>query len=482
MATSFPTSLDALTNPISTNALNSPSHADQHANANDAIEAIQAAIGTTAAPVLAKLASPTFTGTLSAAIISTTDTIASAGRGEFTTVAAAGRGVGIRGGTGDTQSILQFTNNAMTVQWTTITSTNGTLNLNGALVTTAGDFEATNKIAANRSTSKYVTIGDWQQSSNYAAVNGNKGYLLLGNLIGDPLIYLRSNDNAGTVNIGAGGSNTFVVANGSAVCYGNLGATGSIGGSYLAAGLTGVTDAGSVSATNWFRPTGDTGIYFQSWGGGWHMSDATWIRAYNGKNVYMPAVVRCGYTYSGNAGRVRGSYGSVSFDANGSTGGWDGIEFTGSPQTFMVYTDMHSGMYRNNNTWNWLWNYSTLQVGSDERYKRDIQPLGLGMKFVEHLEPISYLKLTEETDDDPEATENGYYYGFTAQNVRAALDACGETRDVKIHDIGGPNMGLVACVEGAVYDRQFIGISEFMAPVVEAIKELNERVKTLEGV
>jgi len=63
MATSFPTSLDALTNPTSTDTLASPDHAAQHANANDAIEAIEAAIGTTAAPVLAKLASPTFTGT-----------------------------------------------------------------------------------------------------------------------------------------------------------------------------------------------------------------------------------------------------------------------------------------------------------------------------------------------------------------------------------------------------------------------------------
>lgn len=63
MATSFPTSLDALSNPVSGDALSSPSHADQHANANDAIEAIEAAIGTTAAPVLAKLDSPTFTGT-----------------------------------------------------------------------------------------------------------------------------------------------------------------------------------------------------------------------------------------------------------------------------------------------------------------------------------------------------------------------------------------------------------------------------------
>lgn len=66
MATSFPTGLDVLTNPTSADSLASPDHAAQHANVNDAVEAIEAAIGTTAAPVLAKLASPTFTGTVTA--------------------------------------------------------------------------------------------------------------------------------------------------------------------------------------------------------------------------------------------------------------------------------------------------------------------------------------------------------------------------------------------------------------------------------
>lgn len=63
MATSFPAGLDALTNPTSADGLNSPDHAAQHANVNDAVEAIEVQIGTTAAPVLARLASPTFTGT-----------------------------------------------------------------------------------------------------------------------------------------------------------------------------------------------------------------------------------------------------------------------------------------------------------------------------------------------------------------------------------------------------------------------------------
>jgi hypothetical protein len=44
LATNFPTSVDVLTNPTGNDSLNSPSHATQHANANDAIEAIENAI------------------------------------------------------------------------------------------------------------------------------------------------------------------------------------------------------------------------------------------------------------------------------------------------------------------------------------------------------------------------------------------------------------------------------------------------------
>jgi hypothetical protein len=45
MATNFPASLDSLTNPSSSDSLNSPSHSAQHANSNDAIEALQAKVG-----------------------------------------------------------------------------------------------------------------------------------------------------------------------------------------------------------------------------------------------------------------------------------------------------------------------------------------------------------------------------------------------------------------------------------------------------
>ena len=55
MTTSFPTSLDALTNPTGSSALTSPDHAGQHADANDAIEALEAKVGVNGSAVTSSL-------------------------------------------------------------------------------------------------------------------------------------------------------------------------------------------------------------------------------------------------------------------------------------------------------------------------------------------------------------------------------------------------------------------------------------------
>jgi hypothetical protein len=39
----------------------------------------------------------------------------------------------------------------------------------------------------------------------------------------------------------------------------------------------------------WFRVSGNQGLYWETWGGGFFMSDATWIRTYNDKNTWTGA-------------------------------------------------------------------------------------------------------------------------------------------------------------------------------------------------
>jgi hypothetical protein len=55
MATNFPASLDSLTNPSATDTLDSPPHDEQHADANDAIEALQAKVGVDSSAVTTSL-------------------------------------------------------------------------------------------------------------------------------------------------------------------------------------------------------------------------------------------------------------------------------------------------------------------------------------------------------------------------------------------------------------------------------------------
>lgn len=55
MAISFPTSLDTLTNPTSTDPLNSPSHSGQHSDENDAVEALEAKVGVNSSAVATSL-------------------------------------------------------------------------------------------------------------------------------------------------------------------------------------------------------------------------------------------------------------------------------------------------------------------------------------------------------------------------------------------------------------------------------------------
>lgn len=55
MSTSFPGDLDTLTNPVGTDPQNNPDHAAQHANANDAIEALEAKVGKDSSAVITSL-------------------------------------------------------------------------------------------------------------------------------------------------------------------------------------------------------------------------------------------------------------------------------------------------------------------------------------------------------------------------------------------------------------------------------------------
>jgi hypothetical protein len=70
MASTYPTSLDNFTNPIAANPLTAPSHAQQHADINDAVEALEAkvAVGNTVLGTWIDY-TPTWTGGLTNPVV-----------------------------------------------------------------------------------------------------------------------------------------------------------------------------------------------------------------------------------------------------------------------------------------------------------------------------------------------------------------------------------------------------------------------------
>ena len=56
----------------------------------------------------------------------------------------------------------------------------------------------------------------------------------------------------------------------------------------------GTSNMSRVQAGDWFYAGGNSGIYFNTWGGGFHMTDTTWVRVYNGKSFYQASgTLRC---------------------------------------------------------------------------------------------------------------------------------------------------------------------------------------------
>ena len=57
----------------------------------------------------------------------------------------------------------------------------------------------------------------------------------------------------------------------------------------------------------WLRTTGATGWYSETYGGGWYMEDATWIRSYNGKYVWVDSYL-CSQHISAGTSSINSSY------------------------------------------------------------------------------------------------------------------------------------------------------------------------------
>jgi hypothetical protein len=108
-------------------------------------------------------------------------------------------------------------------------------------------------LTVDGASSSAISLGDWPSNGNYAQVGGTSGYLLVGNNSGDTAMYLRTST-AGPVYIGANGSNTLTVGNGTSAFSGNTSSSDSfIAQNYF---VSVSSPSGSGQAAQWLAAFG----------------------------------------------------------------------------------------------------------------------------------------------------------------------------------------------------------------------------------
>ena len=390
--------------------------------------------------------------------------------------------------------------------------------------------------------SSSFTLGD-SAFAGYSGVVGDKGYLLVSNSVGDPVTYLRSSG-AGSVNLGASNSNTLQVGNGTATVVGTMNATTFSGsGSSLTSlpssqltGQTGMwTSVNRPGPYRLYRRDNDSNFSVQT-----YWTGARWrLYGYNGDSVHadthvgyadsagtaatvttaaQPAITSVGtlsslmvnaemYVTGGAAGyafRDRGGTGeyfvwyssgadaylySSRLTANvmgfarttGITYIYKGLNMQNtsidfvdsiSPNTNNAgFVGFPFGLYK---AWAWVAAYN-FHTASDIRYKQNIETLPLGINFLRLIDPIKFTYLYpqfEEGNDTPISVDAGTRprAGLSAQNVRQALDTLGA---------GDYNFWSLTNKDNAE-SMQILDYTGFIAPVIQAIKELDARLQQLE--
>ena len=165
--------------------------------------------------------------------------------------------------------------------------------------TYAGGWNMTDTSWIRSYNDKGIYTGGQVQSGSLQ-VNGNAAFL--SGAANTPILTLNSNGGAGnTIGIDitpwsgrTGGPSVRLLAidDANASAYFSLrvatGSSGATATEVLSATANGVTVSREFysGANAWIRKQGSNGIHWEDYGGGWHMSDTTWMRVYNNKGIY----------------------------------------------------------------------------------------------------------------------------------------------------------------------------------------------------
>lgn len=140
-----------------------------------------------------------------------------------------------------------------------------------------------------------------------------------------------------------------------------------------------------VYSNSWLRTVGQTGWYSESYGGGWYMTDSTWIRAYNNKQIYTGSTSADAIHTAGGMNASGRIYSGSFMQANG---GFNcaGVLNSGGANGFNVYADFHGsgdhggieiaasdnvlgiGVHSNDHMYWWWTNSGTVGSSSTKSY------------------------------------------------------------------------------------------------------------------
>lgn len=146
-----------------------------------------------------------------------------------------------------------------------------------------------------------------------------------------------------------------------------------------------IATTSDILSSGWIRALGTNGFYCESYGGGWHMTDSTWIRAYNNKQIYtastspdaihtLGGINASGRIYSGSYVELHGglvcagvgnSGGASGFNVYGSFYGnasHGGIEIGASDNVLGI------GVHSNDSWYIWWTNSGSIGSSSNKSY------------------------------------------------------------------------------------------------------------------
>jgi len=177
---------------------------------------------------------------------------------------------------------------------------------------------------------------------------------------------------------------------------------------FIDVGATGIVDNGSVSCNGWFRSSGVTGWYNQTYGGGIYMEDTTWVRVYNGKNFYVPGsqLIAGGLEVDGE---IKAD-GSIAIAAN--TGYRSQGNFSTTTSTTITARIVDAGGYQ-----------VMRAQGSMRSLKDDIQPIPDALDKLLRLRPVSFVEKPEGWEDEVglQLKSLDRHFGLIAEEVAEDL-------------------------------------------------------------